>query len=79
VLRRGAWSRRAIPDVRRQSFFLPLYLQRFRHCVWKITNKANNAAIYITAIDASGGVNVAEAAFRKLNDGQLLRNDLTVL
>jgi hypothetical protein len=39
---------------------------------WKITNKANHNSIYITAIDTAGaGFNIAEAAFKKLNDGHL--------
>jgi hypothetical protein len=39
---------------------------------WKVTNKKNKKSIYITAIDTAGaGFNVAEAAFKKLNNGQL--------
>jgi hypothetical protein len=39
---------------------------------WKITNLANNAEIYMIAIDsAGGGFNIAEGAYKKLNCGQL--------
>ena len=39
---------------------------------WKITNKANNRAIHITAIDTAGaGFNIAEAAFKVLSGGSL--------
>jgi hypothetical protein len=39
---------------------------------WKITNNANGASIFVTAIDtAPDGFNIAEAAFRKLNGGEL--------
>jgi hypothetical protein len=39
---------------------------------WKVTNKANHKSIYITAVDTAGaGFNVAEAAFKKLNNGKL--------
>jgi hypothetical protein len=39
---------------------------------WKITNKASQASIYITAIDTAGaGFNVAGAAYKELNSGRL--------
>jgi hypothetical protein len=39
---------------------------------WKVTNKANHKSIYITAIDTAGaGFNIAQAAFKKLNNGQI--------
>jgi hypothetical protein len=39
---------------------------------WKTTNKKNRKSIYIIATDTAGhSFNLAEAAFRKLNNGQL--------
>lgn len=39
---------------------------------WKITNRANNESIHITAIDSAGaGFNIAEVAFKKLSGGEL--------
>ncbi len=39
---------------------------------WRITNTANNAIVFVTAIDTAGhGFNIATKAFKKLNDGQL--------
>jgi Cerato-platanin len=39
---------------------------------WKITNKASQSSIYITAIDTAGaGFNVAGAAYKELNSGRL--------
>jgi hypothetical protein len=39
---------------------------------WEITNPANGASIFITAVDTAGaGFNIAEAAYRALNGGVL--------
>lgn len=46
----------------------------FTNCgsCWRIINQANNAWIYITAIDTAGaGFNIAEEAFKALNNGEL--------
>jgi hypothetical protein len=39
---------------------------------WEITNPANGASIFITAVDQAGaGFNIAEEAYKALNGGQL--------
>lgn len=46
----------------------------FTNCgsCWRIINQANNVWIYITAIDTAGaGFNIAEEAFKTLNNGEL--------
>jgi hypothetical protein len=38
---------------------------------WQVSNKASGATIWVTAIDAADGFNIAEAAFKQLNGGVL--------
>ena len=46
---------------------------------WSITNPANGASIYMTAVDTAGaGFNMATAAFETLNGGQIGKGVLDV-
>jgi hypothetical protein len=47
---------------------------------WSVSNKASGATIFVTAIDtAEVGFNIAEAAFKQLNGGQLGEGVLEVV
>jgi hypothetical protein len=46
---------------------------------WKIINLANNAEIYMIAIDSAAGFNIGGVAFKKLNCGQLGQGTLEVV